>query len=228
MHPRREAFSSGVVDIAPILIGVFPFGLIAGVAAVEAGLKSFQAIAVSPIVFAGAAQLASIDLIGRDATPVVVVLTALVINSRMAMYSAALAPHLRGLGPVRTAMAAYLLTDQSFVVSLTRFSRRHEDLEARFTYYFGASIALWIVWQVATIIGVVVGTGVPAGWDLDFAVPLVFIALVFPAVKDRGTRAAAIVGAIAAASFTGLPLHLGLLAASAVGITAGVVAERGR
>src|SRR3990170_5786705 len=91
MHSRRQAFWSGVVDIAPILIGVLPFGIIAGVVAVEAGLHTVQAIAVSSIVFAGASQLAAIDLIGRDAAPVLIVLTTLVINSRMAIYSAALA-----------------------------------------------------------------------------------------------------------------------------------------
>jgi 4-azaleucine resistance transporter AzlC len=228
MFRRRQALLAGATDIAPILLGVFPFGIIAGVAAVEVGLGSLQALAVSPIVFAGAAQLATVDLIGRNAAPVVIVLTALVINSRMAMYSAALAPELRGLGPMRTTVAAYLLTDQAFAVSLNRFAARRDDLDTRFMYYFGAAISLWLVWQIATVIGVVVGRGVPEEWSLDFAVPLVFIALLFPNVKDRGTRAAAAVGAIAASGFAGLPLHLGLLAASAVGITTGVVVDRGR
>ncbi|OFW67177.1 MAG: branched-chain amino acid ABC transporter permease [Actinobacteria bacterium RBG_16_68_21] len=228
MHPRREALLAGAADIAPILIGVFPFGVIAGVAAVEAGLRTLQALAVSPIVFAGAAQLASIDLIGHDAAPVVIVLTALVINSRMAMYSAALAPELPGLGRWRTIVGAYLLTDQAFAVSIVRFAEKNEGVDLKFAYYFGAAISLWTVWQISTVIGVVVGRGVPEEWSLDFAIPLVFIALVFPAVKDRGTRVAAVVAAVAASSFTGLPLHLGLLAAAALGITAGVVAERGR
>lgn len=228
MHPRREAFLSGVSDIAPILIGVFPFGVIAGVAAIEAGLGTVQAMAASPIVFAGAAQLATVDLVGRDAAPVVIALTALVINSRMAMYSAALAPGMSGLGPWRTALGAYLLTDQAFAVSINRFAARNEDRDTRYAYYVGAAISLWIVWQAATVFGVVVGRGVPAQWSLDFAVPLVFIALLFPAVRDRGTRAAAVTGAVAASSFTGIPLHLGLLAAAVVGIAAGVIAERGR
>ena len=228
MHPRRDAMFAGCVAIAPILIGVFPFGVIAGVAAVEAGLETIQAIAVSPIVFAGAAQLAAMDLIGQDAAPVVIVLTALVINSRMAMYSAALAPGFRGLGAVRTAVGAYLLTDQAFVVSIRRSTTSGGDLDVRFAYYLGAAISLWIVWQVATVIGVVVGNGVPPEWSLDFAVPLVFVALLFPALKDRGTRIAAAVAAVAASSFTGIPHHLGLLAAATLGITVGVAAERGR
>jgi predicted branched-subunit amino acid permease len=73
----------------------------------------------------------------------------------------------------------------------------------------------------------VVGTGVPAEWSLDFAVPLVFIALLFPAITDRATRVAAIAAAIAAASLRGMPLNLGLLTAALIGIVAGLVA-RGR
>lgn len=226
MYSRREALLAGAADIAPILIGVFPFGVIAGVAAIEAGLQTVQAVAMSSIVFAGGSQLATIDLIGHDATPVVIVLIALVINSRMAMYSAALAPELRGLGPVRTSLAAYLLTDEAFGVSLVRFGTRTDDLETRFAYYLGAALSLWIVWQISTTVGVLVGVGVPSEWSLDFAIPLVFIALVFPAVKDRATLAAAGVGAVAASSFTGVPLHLGLLAATALGIAAGVITER--
>jgi len=222
---RREAFLSGVRAIAPILLGVFPFGVIAGVAAIEAGIGPLQAIAISPIVFAGASQLAAIDLIARDAAPLVIVLTALVINARFAMYSASLAPSLRDL-PLRTkAPAAYLLTDQAFAVSVLHFDRHPADLATTAAYYFGSAIPLWVTWQVSSVVGVVIGSGVPAEWSLDFAIPLVFMALLFPAVKDRGTRVAALVAGIAAVVLIGLPLNLGLLAAAALGITAGVVSE---
>lgn len=223
---RRSPFLDGLIDIAPILIGVFPFGLIAGIAAIEAGLSSVQAYAASPIVFAGAAQLAMMDLIGRDAAPIVIVATALIINARLAMYSAGLAPTFRHLDPLRKAYGSYVLTDQGFAVSVVRFARVEETLLDRFTYYMGASASLWVVWQVSTVIGVVVGTGVPDSWSLDFAIPLVFMALLFPAITDRGTTIAAIVGAAAAVALVGLPLNLGLLAASALAIAAGTLGGR--
>lgn len=226
--PRRRAFGAGLADIAPILIGVFPFGLIAGIAAVEAGLDRLQAILTSSIVFAGASQLAAMDLVARDAAPIVIVTTALVINSRFAMYSASLAPHLRGLGGPATVASAYLLTDQAFAVSIVRFPRESWEVGTRFAYYAGASMGLWTTWQISSIVGVVVGAGVPDSWSLDFAIPLVFLALVFPAIKDRGTRVAALVAAVVAAAAHGLPLNLGLLVAAAAGIAAGLAAERER
>jgi 4-azaleucine resistance transporter AzlC len=222
---RRDAFFAGVRSILPILLGVFPFGVIAGVAAIEAGLGAFQAIALSPIVFAGAAQLATVDLLARDAAPVVVVLTALVINARFGMYSASVAPWLRGIGPATKGAAAYLLTDQAFAVSVIHFERTRADRELRVAYYFGAAIPLWVTWQVSSVVGVVVGSGVPPEWSLDFAIPLVFMALLFPAVKDRSTRVAAVVAGAAAVVLIGLPLNLGLLAAATLGIAAGVIVE---
>ena len=213
--------------MAPILIGVVPFGLIAGIAAVEAGLGTLQAYSLSPIVFAGASQLAMIGLIATDAAPFVIVGTAWVINSRMAMYSAALAPEFRRLGPVRKGLAAYLLTDQAFAVSIVRFARRNESLNERFSFYMGAACSLWIVWQLSSIIGVIVGTGIPESWSLDFAIPLVFIALLFPTITDRGGAVAAVAAATAAVLFFSLPLNLGLLAATGVGLIAGIFGSAG-
>jgi 4-azaleucine resistance transporter AzlC len=223
---HRSPAAAGFFAVAPMLLGVFPFGVIAGIAAVEAGLGSIQAYAVSPIVFAGAAQLATIGLLARDAAPFVIVATALVINSRMAMYSAGLAPEFRHLSPLRKAYGSFVLTDQSFAVTALRMDQVDESLGDRFAYYMGASMGLWGTWQVASIVGVVVGAGVPGSWSLDFAIPLVFMALLVPAIKDRGTGIAAAVGAAAAVALVGLPLNLGLLVASAIGIAAGVAGDR--
>ncbi|MEW5725886.1 MAG: AzlC family ABC transporter permease, partial [Thermodesulfobacteriota bacterium] len=78
--PARRAFLEGARDVLPILLGVVPFGLIAGVSAVGTGLPAGQGLAMSVIVFAGASQLATLDLLGQGAPLAVIVLTALVIN----------------------------------------------------------------------------------------------------------------------------------------------------
>jgi predicted branched-subunit amino acid permease len=223
--PRRSAFLAGVRDIAPILIALVPFGIIAGVAAVEAGLTNAQAIAASPMIFAGAAQLATMDLFGRGSPVLVIVFTALVINSRFAMYSAGLSPAFRRLGRVRKAVAAYLLTDQAFAVSALRFARVEEDLNRRFSYYLGAALSPWLTWQVSTVTGVIVGASVSPDLSLDFAIPLMFMALLFPAITDRTAAITAAVAAIAASSLRGMPLSLGLLTAATIGIAVGAIVE---
>lgn len=205
------------------MVGVAPFALIAGFAGVDAGVSQVQTVAFSVLVFAGAAQLAALELIGRDGATAVVVATALVINARFLMYSASLAPSLRGLGTGRRALVAYLLTDQAFVVSALRYEQREEPPGTRLAYFLGAAVPLWIEWQAGTVVGAVAGAAVPASWSLDFAIPLVFLALLVPAVRDRAGVAAAGVAAVVAVAAGGLRFNSGLLLAAVAGIAAGYV-----
>jgi 4-azaleucine resistance transporter AzlC len=216
-------FRRGVRDVAPLLLGIAPFGLVAGIATVEAGLDLGHAVALSVVVFAGAAQLATVELLGRDAPLGVVVLTAVVINLRMLMYSASIAPYLREMAGRWKAGMAYLLTDQAYALSVAQYrSDRSVDRKA---YYLGVGLAAWLVWQVSTVAGVVLGTGVPEAWGLEFAVPLVFLALLVPAVEDRATAVAAVLSGGLAVVAAGLPMNLGLLVGACGGIVAGLGTE---
>lgn len=222
-HRARDDFLAGVRTVAPILVGIIPFGLVAGAAAVNAGLSVAQAVGMSVVIFAGASQLAAIDLIGRDAPVAVVVLTAIVINLRMAMYSASIAPHFQRLSAGAKSAAAYILTDQAYAVSITEF--RSDGERSRLPFYLGTAATLWLVWQLCTIIGAVVGSAVPDGLSLEFVVPLTFLALLVPVIEDRETGLAALVGATVAVVGSTLPFNLGLLLGALVGITAGSALE---
>ena len=217
------AVRRGVRDVAPLLLGIAPFGLVAGVAAMNAGLTLEQAVGMSIIVFAGAAQLAALELIGKDAPLSVIVVTAVVINLRMMMYSASIAPYFRSLSARIRTGAAYLLTDQAYALSVSRY--RSDERIDRLGYYLGAAVAPWVVWQLTTVVGALIQTGVPASLGLEFAVPLVFLALLVPAMEDGPTTVAGVFGGVLAVLGSDLPLNLGLLGGAAVGIAAGVAAE---
>lgn len=218
----RSEFGKGVRDVIPLLLGIIPFGFIAGIAAVNAGLGLPEAVGLSTIVFAGAAQLAALELIGRDAPLAIIVVTAVVINLRMLMYSASIAPHFQRLSKRTKATAAYLLTDQAYALAIARYRSGDTSPVA---YYLGVAVTLWAVWQVTTIAGVVLGASVPDSLGLEFAVPLVFLALLIPAMEDRPTTVAGIVGGAVAVWAAGFPLNLGLLVGATVGIVAGLVTE---
>lgn len=214
---------AGVRDVSPLLLGIAPFALVAGIAAVNAGLGLAEAVGMSVIVFAGASQLAAIELIGANAPLAVVIGTAVVINVRMVMYSASIAPHFADYGRKLRAGLAYVLTDQAYALSVAEFEANPE--RSRWRYYVGAAAALWVVWQVGTVVGVVVGAGVPDAWGLTFAVPLVFLALLVPTMKDRPTTAAGVGGGAIAVAAAGLPLNLGLLVGAVSGIVVGLLTE---
>jgi 4-azaleucine resistance transporter AzlC len=214
---------AGMRAAAPLLLGVLPFALVSGVAAVSAGLTIAQAMGMSVIVFAGASQLAALDLLSQNAPILVVVVTAGVINLRMMMYSASIAPHFRSFEARWKALLSYLLTDQAYALAMARFGE--DDPVDRKTYYLGIAATLWVVWQLGTVAGVVLGAGVPESWGLEFAIPLVFIAVLVPALEGRPSVVAGIVAGVIAVAGAGLPLNLGLLVAATVGIVAGVAAE---
>lgn len=217
--PWVPAVRAGVVTVLPIVVGVIPFGLVAGAAALERGLTALDAVGLSIGIFAGASQLAAIEVLGTAGSVPVAIITVLVINLRMMMYSASLAPWLARESLSRRAVAAYVLTDQAYAVSLHRYSEA--DDQPRLPFYLGAASTLWITWQVCTVIGTLLGGGIPDGVPLGFAIPLVFLTLLPPAVTDRPTVVAAIVGATVATVGAQWPANLGMLSGAVTGVTVG-------
>lgn len=221
----RSAYWSGFKASGPLLLGVFPFAMIAGTMAVAAGLSAWASQGLSLFIFAGASQLAIVDLIGKQAPVIILILTALVINMRFMIYSAGLAPHFKGVGKKRKALFSYLLTDQAYMLSVANFEKGGERRQGLW-YYFGVATSLWLVWQIGTAAGIFLGKGAPESWGLDFAVPLSFIALLVPALKDRACGVAALAAAIAVVLADTLPMNLGLIVATVIGVFAGLMASR--
>ncbi len=217
---------AGVAAVAPMIVGVVPFGLVAGAQPTTEGLGGVAAVGLSTVVFAGASQLAAADVLADGGSAVVATLAALTINLRMLLYSASLAPFLAHLSFGRRMGAAYLMTDQAYAVSITRWTSGADQEERRLTYYLGAGVSLWLVWQLSTIAGVLLGGVVPESLPLGFAVPLVFLVLLVPAITSRSAAVAAAVGgaaAVAAAALDAGPLSVIVGALS--GIVAGAAAE---
>ncbi|MDZ7706235.1 MAG: AzlC family ABC transporter permease [Trueperaceae bacterium] len=223
----RASFLAGAKAAAPIYIGIVPFGLVTGVSAVSVGIPVTETIAMSAVVFAGASQLAGIQLIANGAAFPIIWLAALVINLRFVMYSASLAPHLRAVGLGKRSFAAYLMTDQAFALSVGQFSEDDNPFEGvmKFWFYSGVALPIWVLWMITTVIGAVFGAQIPASWGLDFVIPLMFLAILMPALRDRPALVAAAVGAVVAVAADGLPFNLGLITAAVAGIVAGQLAE---
>ena len=222
---RRRGTSDGARAVAPLLIGVIPFGLVFGIVAAGSTVGPWLGGATSVIIFAGAAQLATLQLIDAGAAGAVVIATALVINARHLMYSAALAPHFQQFPTIARFALPYVLTDQAFAVSIVRYSEVTDPVYKRW-YFTGAALALWITWQISTVVGIVLGAQVPASWSLDFAIPLVFLVLLVPSIKSRPDLIAAVVGGAIAVAAAGAPYGLGLMIGAVSGVVAGVVAQR--
>ena len=220
-------FWAGVRDAAPFVLVVGPFAVLFGVVATEAGLDLLATMTFSVVVIAGAAQLTALQLLVDQAPTVIVIVSALAVNLRMAMYSASLTPWL-GPAPLwQRALAAYFLVDQSYGLSVLRYEQnRHWTIRQRVAYFFGTVAPICPLWYVFTLVGALVGTSIPESFALDFAVPITFLALITPMVRSRAHVAAALVSIAVALLLAFLPYNLGLLVAGIAAMITGAEVER--
>ena len=231
MHPKLAEFLAGCRDEAPLQLGVVPFGMLYGIGAIQAGMPVWLAQLASAVVFAGAAQLVIVQMLAVGAGALPIGLTSGLLNLRHMLYSMSIAEHVRHLPRRWRLLLAYLLTDEAYAVAILRYQVTpppDDRPDLRHWYFLGCGYTLWLTWQLSTAAGLLFGASVPAGWDIDFAVPLTFIALLAMLMKERAGQAAALVAALAALAFAALPYKLGLVVAIVLGLVAGVWASRRR
>jgi 4-azaleucine resistance transporter AzlC len=226
---RLEEFLAGCRDEAPLQLGVIPFGMLYGIGALAVGMPVWLAQLTSMLVFAGAAQLVIVQMLGAAAGALPIGLTAVLLNLRHMLYSASVAEHVRHLPRRWRVLLAYLLTDEAYAVAILRYARpAGPGPDLRHWYFLGCGLTLWGCWQLSTALGIAFGARIPPEWDIDFAVPLTFIALLTLLVKERAGQAAALVAALAVLALAALPYRLGLVLAIVLGLLAGAaVARRG-
>lgn len=229
--PTR-AFWAGWWACTPFVFAAVPFGVLFGVVAREAGLDLLQTMAMSVVVIAGAAQFTALALL-VDQAPVFLALAAgLAVNLRMAMYSAALQPHLGHATMGQRMAMAYLMVDQAYAVATARYDQPPGEStptmapSEKVAYYFGVVLLICPLWIAATLTGALVGNMIPPALSLEFAAPICFIALFSPMLRTLPHMVTAGVAVIGAIVFSGLPTGVGLICAAFVAMLAGAETER--
>src|SRR3990170_8512089 len=184
------------LDGLGIIASVSGFGLVYGLAARAAGFSPLEASAMSVLVFAGAAQFAAIGyVLGGFSWLGVVFLTAF-LNARHLLYGAALAPYLADQPRPLRALMAHLLTDEAFALSIAHFRRiGRADM---WGYWWAAIVTTFIPWNIATLVGVVVGGQIPdpSQFGLDVVFPAAMAGLAVGLVTGRRELVAALVGSV--------------------------------
>lgn len=222
---RRDAMRAGVAAAAPMLIGIVPFGLVAGAAPVAAGFGVDEAMGLSLFVFAGASQLAIVDVLADGGTALIAIVTALTINLRMLLYSASMATVLAREPRRKRLAVAYFLVDQAYALSIVRWTG-DDDPRARLPFYFSVGGLLGSCWLASTAVGALLGSSVPDDVPLEFAIPLVFLVLLVPVLDRHPAVVAAIVGGVGAVAASEIgAARLSILIGGVLGIVAGTVAE---
>lgn len=225
MLPDRSIVKRAILDALPLFVPAIPFALVIGLAVVESGINPLLGWSSSWIIFGGAAQLTLISLLGAGTAVVAATIAGLVVNARHLMYSAALAPTFQAQPRWMRWVGPYVLLDQVFALASLRTDDDPGDFR---TYYLALGTTFWILWQTTTAAGLLLGPVVPSEWNLEFAVPILFVGLVIMGI-DRYPKLVAALAATGATFLTaGLPNRGGLLVGALVGIAVGTLTERTR
>jgi predicted branched-subunit amino acid permease len=212
---------SAIRSAFPLFVPAIPFALVLGVAITESAMPTAVAWSTNIVVFAGAAQLATVSL-AATATWFTLVATAAVINLRHVMYSAALSHRFsdqprwfRWVGPM-------FLIDQLFAL----VSPRVDTDPARWRrFYLSAGIFYYVSWNVTVTLGLLVGSAIPTEWRLDVAPAMMFAGLVALGISSRPGVVAAVTGAVVCLAALEVPNNGGILIGATSGVLAGYLAD---
>ena len=176
MNKRLKTLTKGIADVSPLMIPVVPFGIIFGVIAMELGLSPYMTFGMSVIIFGGASQIVLLQLFSGGASSLVTITSVGAVNSRHLLYGAVFSEYLSHLKLSWKIILSYVLIDQAFAVSNIYF-KKNKDNEFKHYHLLGAGFTCWTIWQITTILGIVLGSIVPEELGLSFTISLTFLAL---------------------------------------------------
>ncbi len=221
---RHPAFRQGFVEMVPVSLGIAAWGLVTGVAMVDAGMSVGLSLAMTFLVYAGSVQLASVPLMALGAPVWVILATAFCVNLRFVIFSAQWRGYFVRFSRWRRVALGYFCADLNYVLFMRRFPVPRAG-DGQIEYFLGTAAASWLSWQLPSVVGIVLADVVPTHWGLGFAGVLALLGLALSLLSDKATGVAALVAAAAAVAAFSMPLHLHIVVAIAAAVGAGLLIE---
>ena len=175
MNSKFKIFIKGIIDVSPLMIPVVPFGLIFGILAIDIGFSPLATMGMSLIIFGGASQIVLLQLFSGGASSLVIISSVGAVNSRHLLYGAVVSEHVSDLKLIWKIIISYFLIDQAFARSNDYFKKNNN--KNKYFHLIGGGFTCWVIWQITTFLGIILGASIPEKLGLSFAVPLTFLAL---------------------------------------------------
>ena len=222
MNKKLKIFFRGVIDVLPLMIPVVPFGIIFGAIGIELGFGPYLTYASSIIIFSGASQIVIFQLFSAGASTLVSITSSAVVSSRHLLYGAVVSQYLSHLSIYWKITLSYLLTDQAFAVSNEYFKKNEEN---KFKHYHlvGSGLTLWFIWQVTTIIGIVLGSIVPDELGLSFTIPLTFLAVLVTYLRSIDHLIVIILSGVSSILFFDIPFKAYIIFSGIVALAGALI-----
>jgi len=225
--PMGKMCTAGLRASLPVAFGYVPLGAVFGVLFMQLGHSGWYAVAMSVVVFAGAAQFMAVTLLAAGAGIAEIAFTTVLINARHVFYGLSVGPYLPARGPGRW-YPIFALTDETYSL-LTSTPVPPAADPGRFRTLVAALNQLW--WVTGTVIGVTVGLGVHADLQgLEFALTALFVVLTLEQARAVATLRPFVIAALAAGAGLAIGgrdymLVVGLAVATLILVSEGGVGE---
>lgn len=221
----RNIYWQGIKDCLPLSVAVIPWGILCGSLAIEIGLTIWQAQFMSLLIFGGAVQLASLNLIAGGAGLTSLFTSSAVITSRHLLYSAALRLHVSQLPRRWRISLAFLLTDEMFALVMA-YQKKFASFSPH--YALASGFTFYLFWNIATLVGIIAGSQIEnlTELGLDFAIAAMFIAMVLPHIESLASVICIVVSGVMSLLFIAMDIQNGLLYAGLIGMTCGYLVDQ--
>ena len=214
MNNKLKTLGKGILDVSPLMIPVFPFGIIYGVIGMELGIGPYMTVGLSIIIFGGASQIVLLQLFSGGASSLVILSSVGAVNSRHLLYGAVLSEHLSTMKLTWKIILSYVMVDQAFAVSNAYFKKNKKNKNKHY-HLLGAGFTCWTIWQISTVLGIVLGSVVPEELGLSFTISLTFLALLIGDFrKFKNIVVMFISGIVATIGFNAIPFKAYIIVAA--------------
>ena len=219
---KFSEFKNGCLQEIPLQLGVFPFGIAYGILGIEVGLTNIQTFLLSIIIFAGVSQIVFAQLFSTFTPNFMIIGTIGIVNLRHILYGVSLSSYLKKLSLKWRMILSYLITDEAFAISYKRFSEEKKTKYMHF-HLLGSGITLWTSWQISTLIGIFIGPSIPNSLNLEYVIPLSFIAIVVVSINTKIKLIVFIMSALFSILLRDLPWNLWIINSALISIIIGVL-----
>ena len=214
-------FIQGVKDMLPLSIAVIPWGVLAGSIAVHAGLNYMQALGMSALVFAGAAQLVSLSMLTAGASALSIIVTVFFLTSQHFIYALHLQNDIRHRPLIQRVILGFLLTDELYATAMFQNQRPYR-------YLIGAGLSFYLFWVVFSIVGIQLASQIPnlSIFHLEFSIVAIFIVMAILLIKHKIAIVGMCVSACMVIFFTWIKLEMAILLAGLSGMLVSACLEK--
>ena len=223
MNNRLKILAKGAIDVSPLMIPVVPFGIIYGVIGMDLGIGPYMTLGLSIIIFGGASQILLLELFSGGASSLVILSSVGAVNARHVLYGAVLSEHLSSLKLSWKIILSYVMTDQAFAVSNNYFKKDNKNIDQHY-HLLGSGFTCWTIWQVSTILGIVLGSVVPEKLGVSFTISLTFLALLIGDFrKFKNIIVMLVSGLVATIGYNTIPFKAYIIVAALTALIVGVL-----